>query len=463
MYFHWAGGNDYLDSNNIDFNTSVNNIINHINLLRLAGAKNIVVMGQPDYSASSESRRRFGGTPNPTDAEALRKSKAHNEALINRLAEANYPVLYVDIFNIFNDVRNHYKKFGFAAATDTLHTDGIHPSARSHEILAQILAFNHLSPIKTVSQMYSSTSEVIKNINQGLLQQSQIYLDSGSKTEAFMFGQIGAQKTAQIKDNRVKSVPSNVTVGVKHIADARVSVGLAFSQHQQKVKTINSVSSFRNVGQAYSAFLGYQNRLVFVKTILQYGRENFSKITREFKLSEATVTMQGKTSATYASSTVQAGLNFNTKMVLVSPYIELQNSQTRIAPYTESEVNGELTSLNLDIHRQKANLALGGIGAKIVYQFNFGMANYIVSVDFANFFTLDPHATSIDYNPSTAAKTRASFDIYPNEAFTRFDISVAYVPIKKDSMNFSLGFSRAKGTKGTNRNYATISANLPIG
>ncbi len=478
FYTFWVGGNDYITEQNATVKAAnrnnpqlvVSRILNSVNLLRAAGAKNIAIFNLPDFSTSNGAIKLLYGIltnnlitdQNKKDAQKI--STTHNAELLKRAREANYPILFVDIETLFNNVRNNYDQFGFANQSDVLlSSDEFHPSARSHTILGQMLSLNHLSPIKTVNSMYTTTSDIIKNINQGILQQAENYLDSSSKTEAFMFGQLGYKKSARIADNRAKSIPSNISIGVKHIVNSNLAFGLAFSQHQQHVKKLNENSSFWTTGQTFSGFIGYQNNLMFLTTILQVGRESFKDIERRFKLSEADILMRGKTTGRYFSSVIQTGIIFIIKKFRISPYLELQNSQMRISPYTESESTGKITALSLDIHRQKTHMALGGIGTKIVYQLQYGMANYFINANLANFFTLDRHVTSVDYNPSTASGTRASFDINPNEAFFKFETSISYAPIRKNAMNFSAGYTLVKGTRGTHRNYATLSANLPIG
>jgi phospholipase/lecithinase/hemolysin/uncharacterized protein YhjY with autotransporter beta-barrel domain len=466
LYTYWGGGNDYLNG---DTNTVaiVDRIISSTALLRLAGAKNIILINLPNFDILNQNLPTLGliGVRFIRGANRGQKipgtlSEEFNNELLKRVQRLNYPVLVFDFNTLFKNITSDLTKFGFADLSE-LTRDRIHPTSKGHKIIAQALALNYLSPPRTVNSMYTITSDIIKNIDQGITQQIERTTYANPKLETFIFGQLGYNKSSTVDDNISKSVPSNISVGIKNTISSNFVLGAAISQHQQFAK--QAIHSFWATGQTFSGFFGMQYKYGYFRTTAQIGRINFSSIQRKFSLGSADIITDGKTTGWHVSSNIQGGLHYTVHDLQIGPFVELQASQMRINPYSERETTGTVNSLDLDIHRQKSHMTLGGVGARIAYRLQHGLANYLINTKISHFFTLDKHITDVDYNPSTQPGTRASFSIKPNEAFMKFEAMIAYAPIRKNAINFGLGYTFINGKFSTIRNFITLDVNFPIG
>lgn len=177
LYIVWAGANDYFRGT-ADPSTPVNNLMNAVQSLVTAGAKNIVVLNLPDLGKvpATQTTERSASLSNLT--------QQHNSQLaasINRLDQQLSPdinLTYLDVNSLFNQVRNQPQEFGFTNVTTPCFTngqrcnspnqylfwDGIHPTTAAHKILAEFV----LSRLK-VSAEPSPVSTSILPVTAGVV------------------------------------------------------------------------------------------------------------------------------------------------------------------------------------------------------------------------------------------------------------------------------------------------------
>ncbi len=148
LYVIFAGGNDYINGGATDVQTPIGNLSTAITKLAAVGARNFMVPNLPD----------LGDTPRAIELGGEQQqgisllSQAHNAALAAALAtiEQN-PNLNIIPFDINSEIDNAIANpadFGFTNVTDDFLTagatnpdefifwDGIHPTARSYQIVA---------------------------------------------------------------------------------------------------------------------------------------------------------------------------------------------------------------------------------------------------------------------------------------------------------------------------------------
>lgn len=158
LYAVWGGGNDYLFGNNVDPAVPIANLTNAVKSLADVGAKNIMVFNLPDLGQLPSTRI------NPTVSAGLSTLSAlHNSGLNATLAGFQQPglnIIPVDVDSLVREIQANPGKYGFkdatnsclvgdfsaiAAGTATLCNnpddfaffDGVHPSTRVHNLIAQ--------------------------------------------------------------------------------------------------------------------------------------------------------------------------------------------------------------------------------------------------------------------------------------------------------------------------------------
>jgi phospholipase/lecithinase/hemolysin len=170
LYTIWGGGNDYLFGNNVDPTVPIANLTSAIKSLSDVGAKNILVFNLPDLGQLPTT-----STDPKISAGLSALTGLHNSALSATVAgfqQSGLNIIPVDVNSVVKEIKANPGKFGFkdanssclvgdfnaiAVGTATLCNnpedfaffDGVHPSTRVHNIIAQAA----LSKVK-----YSATS-----------------------------------------------------------------------------------------------------------------------------------------------------------------------------------------------------------------------------------------------------------------------------------------------------------------
>ncbi|MGJ5676508.1 MAG: SGNH/GDSL hydrolase family protein [Nostochopsis sp.] len=162
LYIVWGGGNDYIYGNVTDVSQPIANLSRSVSLLALAGARNIMVPNLPDLG-------KLPSTSNQSNSNQLTAlSQQHNVALaatLNTLSSIpGVNIIPVDINSVFLKLQASPSQFGLTNITDAcllgdfddvaqgnyslctnqgknpdqyLFWDGIHPTTRTHEIIAE--------------------------------------------------------------------------------------------------------------------------------------------------------------------------------------------------------------------------------------------------------------------------------------------------------------------------------------
>jgi phospholipase/lecithinase/hemolysin len=157
LYTVWAGGDDYLGGGQTTDTATIGNLLNAVTSLNDIGAKNIMVVNLPDLG-------KIPRTLNTPEAPALSDlSKQHNSDLALALANlsqdrgSSINIIPLDVYSTFETIIADPAKYGFTNVTEPcLNTttfqlcsdqksvqdqyfswDGLHPTARSHQIVAE--------------------------------------------------------------------------------------------------------------------------------------------------------------------------------------------------------------------------------------------------------------------------------------------------------------------------------------
>ena len=168
LYIIWVGADNYLDNKNKNLAGQIKQVsvetAEAISLLTSrADAQHFMVINMPDLGKTPRAREAGKEDPKiPTELSAL--TKANNKALAKTLdnlkKKLGVDITYVDINQIFNATLNQPKQFGltnttqpcFNAKTKTtcnnpnqyLFWGTIHPTTRTHQILAEFIYHHYL-------------------------------------------------------------------------------------------------------------------------------------------------------------------------------------------------------------------------------------------------------------------------------------------------------------------------------
>jgi len=152
IYVVWAGANDFraalAKGQTPDIAAMVNNILNAVGALYLAGAQHVVVANLPDLGLTPEGRASGAGPI------ITLLSDTFNEQLEGALA-ANAPAaIRLDIFTLMHQTINDPTEYGFtnvttpcltpagacAESSGYLFWDHVHPTTQGHALLAENFA-----------------------------------------------------------------------------------------------------------------------------------------------------------------------------------------------------------------------------------------------------------------------------------------------------------------------------------
>ncbi len=185
LYAIWGGANDYLFGNNQGPAVPIANLTNAIKSLADVGAKNIMVFNLPDLGQLPST------SMSPISAGLSTLTTLHNSGLSSTLTgfqQTGLNIIPVDVNSLVREIQANPGKYGFqdatksclvgdfsaiAAGTATLCSnpddfaffDGVHPSTRVHQLIAQAA----LSKIN-----YSATSVPEPSVGIGLFALSAI-------------------------------------------------------------------------------------------------------------------------------------------------------------------------------------------------------------------------------------------------------------------------------------------------
>ena len=157
LYVVWAGVNDYEDVENLDVQSTVDNLLGAVNKLADTGAKNFVLPNLPDLGRIPDAR-----TLPPEQKQGLTLlTESHNNALAtaSQILEQNpnINIINVDIRTLLDNIIANPDNFTLTNVTDNFLTSGLDdPSG--------FLFFDDIHPTTTVHSLIAD--ETMKSITQ---------------------------------------------------------------------------------------------------------------------------------------------------------------------------------------------------------------------------------------------------------------------------------------------------------
>ncbi len=386
LYSVWIGANDLIaaassSSAQTTIATAATNTVNNIQTLANAGAKSILVPNLPDVGLTP----KYVGTAGQSTA--TQGAWYYNTVLFNGLNKIDANVIPANSFALIQEGVNNPTAFGFTNATGKACTtenilectstklvesnanetyifaDGIHPSGRTHRILAQY----YRSIIDSPAEMLAVQQQTFKN---GVNTQQQLHrrLDLLDREQNNVW--IDAD-VAQIKNEGSKSsTQPSVMVGAD-VAVKQHNVGL-FAQYQNHQDT--------NVGnvQADSQETGlgvyhrYQGDNVQVHS--HAGINHVSLDTqRQINWDGEARQHQASTTGQRAFAGLEGQYQVKQNKWQYAPYVAVKAQRLQLNDSLEDQSN---LSTAMKFHGQTFNSLQGEVGVKTQYQMTDATAVY---------------------------------------------------------------------------------------
>ena len=416
LYTYWAGANDILSATNIITSYVIGGgdpanasaiaqtiagqagltAIGEIKLLQAAGAKNIVVFNLPD----------LGKTPanlaSPTTPTAL--ATIYNLQFNGGLATLQDGIIAIDTFGLFNELTANPAAFGFTNITGTacpgtslacgpasagyptapvsdtyVFADGIHPSGRTHKILANIVTSTisapglvSMAPEVALQSAFAHNTAISEALDSEWAAGSEV-----GKLRGFasvQFGQQNADATAYTA--ALDGDHMGLNVGATYRMSEAATFGVSASLGNTEANA-GSQGAFDGSSVLFGVFGQYEVNGLYGRVALSGGSTDMD-ISRNIDLLASTRVETGSTGISHQSGRAEIGYVFKGENVKHGPFAAVEVNKAEVEAYVENGANS--TAMRFDAFTRDSNMTHVG------YQFSgaFGGFKPFVRVAWAN-------------------------------------------------------------------------------
>ena len=356
--------------------------IQQIGRLRASGARYVLAFNLPDVGSTPA----FAGTANAPLVTQL--TVGFNTALFVGLAQNNIKVIPVDAFALFNDIKANAAAFGFTntttpaclpigsssltctaantpagAAQTYLFADPVHPTTKSHAILADFVkslidgpnAYSIMAEVPL-----SSRAAHIRTLDEGLQQGQSAHV---GKLSAFAAGE-GSKFDLSTNPLSPKTDTKNraATVGVTARVSDSVTLGVALGSTKAEARmgaagnfdvNENAVSVFGSAraGGFYGNFTG---------TIADL---KFKNVQRNIRLGPVVRVASSNAGGSNGSIGVTGGYDFGFGSLSIGPFASVTNQSVKVNAFTEA--NAGSANLNISEQSRDSRVISGGLRASM--------------------------------------------------------------------------------------------------
>jgi outer membrane lipase/esterase len=360
LYQVWGGANDifaYVSSysagqisasqlqNNIA--TSASTEIGLISTLKNAGASYVVVYNMPDIGLTPN----YVGSATASTATAL--ATLYNMSLdtgLGSLSDQGLNIIPVNVFGLLQEIAASPSQYGFSNVTGTacsgsslgctadgtgyLYADGVHPTAYTHQILAQLV----LAEIRAPQQMalLSEVPEAFTQAYYRAFRQEMLNDLQGGQSRAFFNVDYQHQKLeATAQAPQVRFNQSNLTMGFDARYSDALSLGAALNVGQQKGSFGNALGDYDLFDLGAMFYALYQQSNGYLGGFLNAGRLNYDAIRRPLRIGSARRIEQGDLDGYHYGAGVDGGWWFKLKQLKTGPFAHLEWQTIHLDQYQE--------------------------------------------------------------------------------------------------------------------------------
>lgn len=395
LYVLWIGSNDYLGLRATDTTSVINNITGAVNTLAGRGAKNFLVVNLTDLGRTVQ-ENALG-----TAAVSTALTNNHNSQLQTALQglaaqNRNLNIIPLDVNALFTEVLADPNRFGFTNLSEPcfnrqagtvcqnpdtyLFWDGIHPTARAHQLIGEYAAAVINAPLaiapqseialsvaKRQTQLIDSRLQALQN--QAL--QNQTANPNNQRWGAFAngdinFGDRGGQNAIAGYD----FTSSGVTAGVDYRVADNLAVGLAFGFVGSEIDLNRNLGEVEVDGYGISFYSNYSQPDFYANAVVSYGNNDFD-IERKTGFDNRTA--RAETDGTQFSASLKGGYVARSGNISYGPTVGVRYDQVNIDGYRETGAQ----SLNMRVSDQEAEAVTLSLGAQAAVEFNTGSTKII--------------------------------------------------------------------------------------
>jgi outer membrane lipase/esterase len=371
-------------------------VISSVQTLVGIGAKNIIVSGLPNLGATPRSLAA-GGPGGAGAAFGLRATNAFNTELRSRLgllsqSAADLNILYVDVQGVLDRMVQDHRALGFSNATSFflapaaqgggqgdpnsyIFWDDIHPSSKTHAILAGIVT-EMLNPEIALgfSGAVGGAALALQGISADTFdaRAAQIATSSRAKGRIDAYANVNyangdrAQLGRRPKFNYDAQV---VTAGVDGRADGGLSLGGALNVGRLAAKVTADGGHFSVENAAARVYGVWASGPLTVQADGEYGTVDVKGIRRTTAFGGFAT--NGKTAGLQSGMSLKAGWTIPTGGGSVRPWIGYRFQKVELDGYSEKDV----PALAMAVDAQEARSNSGAVGVDAAYSWKFDGRN----------------------------------------------------------------------------------------
>lgn len=376
LFIIWVGTNDYMIKATTDSKQVVDNVSQTVNTFIDKGARNIAVanlmnLGKIPWHNKSEAASALTAA-----------SENHNQQLIAALStiagnNPNVKITPIDFNSLFKEIIAEPEKYGFINVTDSyvgsnaqkagsnpdeyLFWDIIHPSKRTHELMAKY-AIAVMNASSTVAPQGDIALNLATRQNQSIDSRLQTLrqkpINSTKRWDVFVTGDINFGKKDYNDDFfGFDSNAASATVGADYRVTDKLTAGVAVSVAGNENKLHQNQGTINTDGYNISVYGNYSDKNFYVNSAASLGKYEFD-IKRNTNFNNRIAT--ANTDSNLFSVSINSGYDAKLGNITFGPIVGLKYDNVNINGYSEKGAG----SLNIKVNDQKANSLVLSLGAQ---------------------------------------------------------------------------------------------------
>ncbi|MFQ4142359.1 autotransporter domain-containing protein [Chlorogloeopsis sp. ULAP02] len=396
LFILWAGANDYLiqptERRATDTQVVVNNLSNAVATLINKGARNIIVPNLPDLGKTPQ--ERLEKTASTTTALTNSHNNNLNLALQQIVKNRNVNIIPLDVNALFNEILAEPAKYGYTNVTERcfnqalgtlcsnpdqyLFWDGIHPTARGHQLIAEYTVAVLNAPQDILPQAdiaLNVAKRQVQLIDARLLAlRNTSVKPSANRLAIFLNGDVNfGNQNSSNQNIGYDSTTSGVTAGFDYRITDQLAVGTTLGVVNNDNELRKNKGEIEVNGYAISVYSYYAQKDFYSNAAISYGGNDFEiKRKIDFDNRTATANTEGK----QFSVNINSGYIAKSGSVSYGPTLSLKYDRVSIDSYTEKAAG----SLNMKVDEQQAESFTLSIGAQIAVALKTGIGTVIPNI-----------------------------------------------------------------------------------
>ena len=393
LYSVWGGANDVFSITSpaqapAVIGAAVTTEVGIVGALQAAGARYVLVANLPDLGLTPAFRA--GGAPMIAQGTAL--ASAYNDALFSGLASQGLSVIPVDTFSFLREVVANPGAYGFSnvtsaacstavqggnsifcspgsyvapgAADSYLFADGVHPTTRTHALMAQ-LAVSMIDGPRQVA-LLPHVEAVVGRARAGRVDAR---LASQPEGEGWRWwADVRGDTLRYGNGDSFDGVAPALTFGIDRASGNLVYGGFVGYGRQDSNWGLRG-GSFELSDATLGGYLGWRAGQAWVNGQVSYTRLGLDT-EREVQLGQATRSHAGSADGSNVSAGASAGWDFGDGVFVHGPVLSVLSQQIGIDGFAESD---PALSTSLAYPEQDVDSLIGSVG----WQFRWSPADRI--------------------------------------------------------------------------------------